>query len=203
MKTDRLKNIEKNFKIKKKYLPPNNWFKMTAIYPPAIFIFFALFGLVYLLNHDMLLSYYAIPFVVIFLLATIWLKRTRQILLNNLLEGKDAYLACLAKPVREEGGWIYAVFTTDEKRHNKYFIEDLAKKISLDSFDVEVLEQTKKKVYRLPAVISPVSESAYMKAFRKKDITKWIATWRENEIFPVFYINEQNIMLIKPKDLEI
>lgn len=197
MKADSLKNIEKDNKAKKKYLPPYFWIRNVAIYPPVIFLFFALFGLVYLLNHDMLMSYYAIPFVLIFLLATIWLKRTRQILLKNLIQNKDTYKACLAKTVEEKDGWIYAVFTTDEKRHNRYFIENLGKNINPLLLNAEIWEESKKQAYKLPSDISPVSDNAFFKAFRKKEMAG-----RGVETFPVFYINERNILLIKPKDLD-
>jgi hypothetical protein len=54
------------------------WFKQAAIYPPSFVLFFSLFGLIYLLNYNMLLSGYAIPFIILFLAGAVWLKMVKR-----------------------------------------------------------------------------------------------------------------------------
>lgn len=203
MKANELNKLEKDEKFKKKYLPKYFWLKNAAIYPPSIFLFFALFGFVYLLNYNMLLTYYAIPFVVIFLLATIWFKMTKRAVLKRIFEDSSAYLICLAKVVKEDDNWIYALFATDEKRHNKYFVQDLAKNVDEVFFDEETKSSIKQQARKIDKDLSPVSSSVYVKAFRKRDIAKNRESWKGEEVFPVFYIKGYGVLLIKQKDLII
>lgn len=201
MKANELNNLEKDAKFKKKYLPKYFWLKNAAIYPPSIFLFFALFGFVYLLNYDMLLTYYAIPFVVIFLLATVWFKMTKKAVFKKMFDDRSSYLICLSKVVKEDGDWVYALFTTDQKRHNKYFIQDLSKNINDSFFDEELKGKLRRQAQKLDADLSPISSDAYIKAFGKKEMSKSRESWRGEEVFPVFYINDRDILLIKQKDL--
>jgi ABC-type bacteriocin/lantibiotic exporter with double-glycine peptidase domain len=68
---------------KRKKLPRCFWFRQAAIYPPALVLFFALFGLIYLLNSNMLLTVYAIPFLLVFLLGAVWLKTVKRYILKQ------------------------------------------------------------------------------------------------------------------------
>jgi hypothetical protein len=54
------------------------WFKQPAIYPPSILLFFALFGLIYLLNYDKLITVYALPFFLLFAVGVIWLRMVKR-----------------------------------------------------------------------------------------------------------------------------
>jgi len=205
MKTDVLNKLEKDSKLKKKYLPKYFWLKNMAIYPPCIFLFFALFGLIYLLNYDMLLTYHAIPFAVLFALATIWLKTTRRYVLKKLFEKPDSYLICLAKNVKEQSGWIYVIFTTGSKRHNKYYIQNLAKE--LESSDIletdgdNLKESAKRKAEKLSSEFFDSSDEVYIKAFKKDDMTKSGYSYNTSEVIPVFFIENGDILLIKSKDV--
>jgi hypothetical protein len=63
--------------------PPNKrplwfWFKQPAIYPPSILLFFALFGLIYLLSYDKLLTLYALPFFLLFAVGIFWLRAVKR-----------------------------------------------------------------------------------------------------------------------------
>ncbi|MFR9165320.1 MAG: hypothetical protein ACLVKO_03455 [Dysgonomonas sp.] len=78
MKSDSLSKLEKNVSFKKKHLPKYFWLKNGSVYLPFLVLFFALFGLVYLLNYDMLLTVRAIPFALLFVIGAIWLKVAKR-----------------------------------------------------------------------------------------------------------------------------
>lgn len=206
MKGTNLKKTENDNKIKKRYLPKFFWLKNGAIYPPSIFLFFSLFGLVYLLNYDLLLTFYAIPFVVLFFLATIWLKTTKKYTLNKLLADEDAYLVCLSAAVKEEGKVVTSVFTTGSTRHNKYFVRDLAKQIQ-DShlLDTDLFTDIKGKEKNKPVLVvdenNLLPPNVYIVHLNKTEIVKARAGWSFDEVFPLFYLDQNQVALINLKDL--
>ena len=206
MKDNNFSELEKNSKLKKKYLPHYFWLKTAAIYPPSCFLFLGLFGLLYLLNHDMLFTYYTIPFVVIFFLGTVWFKATKKQVLKTLLEKDDSYLVSLAKVINTENNWVYIIFTTGTKRHNKHFIQSSDKILKDDNFaDSPQFAEMKQKVKTKAEVITiegqNSSDEIYLMALSKKTVVKKNAKWQESEILPIFYIDERNILTIKAKDI--
>lgn len=207
MKGVDLKKIENNTKIKKKYLPKHFWLKSGGIYPPSIFLFFALFGLVYLLNYDLLLTFYAIPFVVLFLLATIWLKTTKKYILNKLFAEEGTYLVCLSAVVKEDDKLITSVFTTNSTRHNKYFARDLAKQIQESNIIDSDLFTNRKGIEKNKAVLvvdenNLLPSNVYIVHLNKAEILKARAGWSSDEVFPLFYVQNNQVLLINHKDMK-
>lgn len=190
MKAEDLKKIEKDSRFKKKYVSIAFWLKNAAIYPPSLFLFFSLFGLLYLLNYDLLITYYAIPFVLLFLLATIWFKSSRRYILHRLFEKEGTYLVCLAKIVKEQDDKVSLLITTGDKRHNKYYMQNIEQNIENLGFS-DCLKEI--DTANLP-------ESFHVKSFKKADVLKLKYSCNVDDIVPLLYINNNNIVLIKRKD---
>ncbi|GAB6013096.1 hypothetical protein [Viscerimonas tarda] len=83
MTSKKIRKQEKDNQSRKMKLPRYFWFRQFAIYPPSLALFAALFGLIYLLNYDMLVSVYAIPFVLTLILSAIWLKMAKKYILGK------------------------------------------------------------------------------------------------------------------------
>jgi len=202
MKTNDFARLEKDQKFKKKYLPKNLWIKTYAIYPPAGVIFTGLAGLIYLLNHDILVSVYAIPFVVLLLLGAVWLKAVRRHTLNTLFEKKDSYLVCLGRILQDKNGWVYVCFSTSDKRHERHFIDNISKDIINKYNDIpeylNSLGDIKKNTLLLPV---GTSGDIYARAFAMGELNKVFPGWKEENYIPLLYINKDNLSLIKRKDI--
>lgn len=193
MKTEVLSKLESDFRLKKKYLPKFFWAKNAAIYPPSIFIFFSLFGLLYLLSYDMLMTYYAIPFVLLFLLATIWLKNTKRYVLRKLFEQKNLFVICLGRIVKNQENKVFVLLTNGGKRHNKYFLQHLEKEVDLEGLvGDEVLE--------VEDIASSEDSVTYIKYLKKANVLKSGYVCNAGEFIPMFYVGDGNFVLIKRKD---
>lgn len=200
MKTDKLSVLEKDKKFKKSHLPKNFWLKTPAIYPPACLLFLALLGLLYLLNIDLLISYYAIPFAILFILGTIWLKAMRKAVLKTVFNKENSYLICLAEVLEEKDGWVSMIFTTSTKRHNKYYIKTVAKDIKEEGFAYSIGD-FKHKAQQLETDDSIKDEKVYLTAFKKSEMKKQQTFIQEADIVPVLFIDAKNVLLLKPKDI--
>jgi len=122
MNNDKINKLEKSDKLKKKVFGKNIW-KNYAILPPSLLLFIGIFGLIYLLNLDMLISLYSIPFVILFILGTIWFKATKKYLTNKKISESQLFVVCLAIPLIKEGKKTILVFSTGKNRNNKYYLE--------------------------------------------------------------------------------
>ncbi len=131
MDSNDIKRLENNTKLKKKIFNKNIW-KNYAIIPPAIVLFTGILGVVYLLNIDKLLTWYAIPFLVIFALGTIWLKSTRRYIINKKISDNKEFFICLSIPLIKKDNKTIMLFSTGKNRNNKYYLEKEKKDI-LDS----------------------------------------------------------------------
>ncbi|MDU1903258.1 MAG: hypothetical protein E6772_00630 [Dysgonomonas sp.] len=122
MNNDKINKLEKNDKLKKKVFGKNIW-KNYAMLPPSLLLFIGIFGLIYLLNLDLLISLYSIPFVILFILGTIWFKATKKYLINKKIAESQIFIVCLAIPLIKERKRTILVFSTGKNRNNKYYLE--------------------------------------------------------------------------------
>ena len=122
MNTSQLTKLEKNKKFRKKITSEGIW-KNYAFVPPSILLFISIFGLVYLLNIDLLVSLKAIPFAIIFLLATLWFKSVRKYIINKKITEQDFFQICLATPLFEEADNTILLFATNNQRHDQNYLE--------------------------------------------------------------------------------
>lgn len=122
MNNDRIDKLEKSVKLKKKIFSKNIW-KNYAIIPPALILFIGILGIVYLLNIDQLVSFYTIPFLIIFILGTIWLKAVRKYLINKKISETETFIVCLAIPFAQKGRDTILLFSTGKNRNNRHYLE--------------------------------------------------------------------------------
>jgi hypothetical protein len=122
MNNDRISKLESSRALKKKVFAKGIW-KNYAIVPPAIVLFAGILGAVYLLNINQLISWAVVPFALIFILGTIWLKAVRRFLINNKISKANEFLVCLAIPFEGSGKSSTLLFSTGKNRNNKYYLE--------------------------------------------------------------------------------
>ena len=128
MNADKIHRLEKNEKFRSKFYAKEVW-KNYAIVPPSGVLFIALFGFLYLFNIDRLISLYAIPFIVLLLLGTIWLKATRKYIINQKLSEEKPFVICLSIPLMTKDGKTIMMFSTGNNRLNKYYLDKEKKEI--------------------------------------------------------------------------
>lgn len=192
--------LEKDYNFKRSYLNKTLWWKNLAMLPPVLILFIGLAGLLYLFQYDKLYSLYAIPYILLFAVGTIWLKAMKKHLQKAAMAVPGAFHVCLASTIGEKKDILYAVFVNNTRRYDKYYITNLAQNISLH----EILSENKASFYK-KAVLAHDKESdsdVYVKAYAKKDVVKQNAGWSLDEgYFPVLFINEKDVPVIKRKDL--
>jgi len=206
MNVNNLSKLEKDIKFKKENFPKNFWYKQIAIYPPSAILFIALFGLVYLLNVDMLLTYYAIPFVLLLLLGAIWLKTVKKYITDTIIKKEEGFLVCLAQVFEEKKGFFYIVFDTSKKRHDKHQINNIAKhiKAEMDTNNKDIMNAINSK--RATSVTPYNTElfkenEVFIKALPKTEILKLRPNCNVNDHIPIIFFNKKNIIVVKPKYL--
>lgn len=128
MNNDNIQKLEQNIKFKKKILSKDIW-KNKAILPPSVIIFGGLFGIVYLMNLNLLISLYTIPFVILFAIGTIWIKSSKRYIVNQKLEKKNPFLICLALPLDDTKRKDVVIFCTSKNKLNRYYLEKKRKEI--------------------------------------------------------------------------
>jgi len=198
MKPDNYAKLEKDYKFKKSYLNTTTWWKNGALMAPIILMFGGLVGILYLFNMDRLISISVIPYLLLFAVGTILFKAIRMNLQKKKMAESDAFHVCIAVPFGEEDGYTYTVFTNDSHRHNKHYVKNLAKGMDLDNIllDKEALKQR--------SVLVPGNEDTggyYLRSYKTKEIYKRNQGWKDDEFFPVLYIDEKNTLIISRKDL--
>lgn len=197
MKPTEYIKLENDKIFKKKYLRETRWWLDFAVIPPSLILFLGLFGLLYLAEINLLLSYYSIPLAIVFTLGTIWLKSVKRYIQNKNLENTNAFKVCLSVLVGKDKKYSYFIFTNGEKRHNEYFIKEVLKAAEINYKSIDC----KKKV-RSINIDKITEEPCFIKAYQTTEIKKQNINWRENESLPILYINKSNTFIIKGKDLK-
>ncbi|WP_029905262.1 hypothetical protein [Prevotella sp. 10(H)] len=193
MKTDYTK-LEKDNSFKKSYINSTLWWKNILLAPPILLLFGGLIGIIYIFHLDKLVSWYILPYLILFVVGTILLKATKKYLQKGMMTTPGSFIVCLAKPIGEKDGYTYAAFVKDTHRHNKHYINNETKDLSFDEIIASGQPFTKKSM--------PLGEKEiYIRAYPTKEITKRNASWREEDIFPILYIDDKYTFVIKKKDL--
>ena len=200
MKTNEYSKLEKDYDFKRSYLNKTLWWKNILMVAPVCFLFAGLVGILYLFNSDLLVSFYTIPYLTLFIIGTIWLKAMKKHLQKVVMAREGAFHICLAASVGDKDGYTYAIFVNNTRRYDKYYITNLAKEISLHDFLTKNDAPFKHK-----AILIHDEESdtdMYMRAYPKKEIANKNIGWSTDEgYFPVLYINDKDVPVIKRKDL--
>ena len=199
MKPNDYAKLEKDYSFKKSYLKNTPWWKTILMLPPVCFLFVGLIGILYLFNNEMLASWYVIPYLAFFVIGTIWLKAMKKHIQKTMMATEGSFHICLAKSIGEKDGYVYSAFTNDSRRHDKYNIINIAKGLSLDEILSKQNEPFKKKTVLVQDEVN--GTNIYIRAYFNNDITKRNPDWRENELFPVLYINDKYTFIVKKKDL--
>lgn len=197
MNTSDFVKLESNKKFKKDYLNKTPWWKTILLISPICFLFLGLAGLLYLFKVELLISYYAIPFVIAFAIGTILLKTIKRHIVNTKMSVPGSFLVCAGKSVFEDSQYAYVVFVTSAQRHYDHYIAKFAKKLTDKEIDDIKLQATDKKTVLFHDTDSEVSY--YAKAFKLKDINKQRKNWDENDTLPLLFIDEQYIFIINKK----
>lgn len=197
MKPEDYIKLEKDKNFKKSYLNATSWWRNVLLIPPILLLFIGLAGILYLSHIDKLISLYIIPYIAIFIVGTIWLKAIKKHIQKKMMTLPEAFRVCLAKPIWEKNGQVYALFVNDTHRHNKHYINNLVAKIPSDSL---LEEYTVEKDSRL-LHDDQNNVDYYIRRFEAKDIAKRNNDWRQDYLFPVLYIDNKHTFIIKKKDL--
>lgn len=122
MTAEKLLKIENNKKFRR-YICSKNVWKSYAFIPPMLMLFGGLFGLLYLFNLDYLMRWYSIPFILIFIVGTIWFKSTRRFLMTKANNKIKSFKICTAIEVEDQKNANLFLFTSDNNRNNIKFLE--------------------------------------------------------------------------------
>lgn len=200
MKANEYSKLEKDYDFKKIYLNKTLWWKNILMVAPICFLFAGLVGIIYLFNSNMLVSLYTIPYLILFVVGTIWLKTIKKHIQKAIMAREGAFHICLAASIGDKGDYTYAIFVNDTHRYDKYHITNLAKEVSLHNLLEKYDISFKKKAILIQDEEN--NESFYIRAYPKKEIAKKNAGWSISEgYFPVLYINDIDVPIIKRKDL--
>ncbi|MDH6309886.1 hypothetical protein M2451_002257 [Dysgonomonas sp. PFB1-18] len=199
MKQDDYAKLEKDQQFKKDYLNRTMWWKSVLMVPPVCFLFVGLVGILYLYKQDLLISWYITPYLILFVIGTVWLKAIKKHIQKTKMEVDGAFRVCLASPVGEKGGYTYLVYANDSHRHNKYYVKTLAKDIDFADLSEKYTDSVKKK--QVSVQNSENNESYYVVAYKTKDVEKCNKDALTDEIIPLLYIDDNNTLIIKKKDL--
>lgn len=196
MSTSDLAKLENNKKLKKDYLNKTPWWRTTLLIAPVCFLFIGLAGLLYLHKVDMLVSYYSIPFILVFAIATIWLKSVKRHIVNTKLAVQGSYLVCAAKAVETDSQYAYVVFVTSAQRHYEHHVSKLASALSKED-----IASIKMQAGHKSAVLYNEGEETpyYARAFKLKDIEKQCNNWNEEKTIPLLFIDEKRVFIVNKK----
>lgn len=193
MKTGEYSKLEKDIDFKKTYLNSTLWWKSILLVPPVCLLFVGLLGILYLFSYDKLVSWYVAPYLLLFILGTIWLKAIRKHLQKAMLAAQGAFRICVAKSVGEQNGYVYTLFVNNEKRHNQHFITRLAESLSAD----ELMANAAAKKKNILLHDEESDTAFYLRAYPIKDLNKKNPLWKDEGCFPVLYINEKYAPVVK------
>lgn len=191
--------LENDKDFKKKYLSLTSWWKNILIIPSILFLFLGIFGMLYLLQLDLLLSYYVIPFVIIFLLGTIWLKSVKRHIYNLMLTDELGFRVCTGCKICENKGFTYLIFTNGQKRHNEHFIQQLSQNTNKEEI---ILLAMKRKQMPILYNNNDSETDFYVIAYPTNSIKKQNLARNESDSVPLLFVNMKNVLIIKDKDLQ-
>lgn len=200
MKPSEYKKLEDNKPFKRYYMNKTLWWKNFLIIAPASLLFIGLAGIMHMSYNDRLWTLYAVPYIVVFALGTIWLKGIKKYIQDKLLSKQDMYLACASRSLGNYKGRYYFIFSKDNKRHNEVLINQLADELSLDSFSDEQLSQAKKAAIEIET--SEKETQMYLRGLTVGYVEKANKQSISVGITPLLYVSLKDVFVIRDKDLK-
>ncbi len=190
-KTNReLAELEKDKSFIKSQIPFSLKWKSWLYVGPVLVIFMSIFSVLYLLEEGKLATWYVIPYIVVFVIATIWFKAVRKHLLTNFLNTPDNFITAFAKPVLVDKYKVYTLFSAGANRHNTKFIEHQASLVS--NAYADLIPQLK------PGQAVPLftdnensSDSLYLSCHRNFTVRRNNIGWNEKDSFALLMINKK------------
>ncbi|MFV0467382.1 MAG: hypothetical protein ACK5MK_00480 [Dysgonomonas sp.] len=192
MKSSKLAELEKDRKFKRLNFPLSYLYLNVLILAPVLVLFIGLLGILYLTKNDLLLSWYSIFYIVCFVLGTIWLKSISEIVIKKSINNPDAYLATWAAPIGEIGNKVYLIFTTGNKRHDKFYIENIRKKLSDDDCTELCSKANKKHAVSLTEQLM-TDDDVLLTIQTKAIIKRRNPNWKSDESLPILYVDSKHM----------
>ncbi|MDU1889774.1 MAG: hypothetical protein E6767_03710 [Dysgonomonas sp.] len=196
MKPNDYLKLEKDNSFKLDYLKKTLWWKNILFIAPSCLLFIGLVGLLFLFKNNSLVSWYVIPYLLLFVIGTIWLKAIKKHVQKSQLNAEGSFFICLAKPIAENGGYVYAAFVNSQKRHDKYYISNLVESVDSESIIGNSLCKKENVLMK-----NDEGVEFYIRAYQVRDVNKRNASWREDELFAVLFIDNKDTPIVKKKDL--
>ena len=190
--------LENDNDFKRSYAKRLPWWRNFLFVAPSLILFIGLAGVLFLSKADMLLSWYTLPFLLLFAAGTIWLKAVKRHIQKTLVAKKDAFRVCLASLVEDEGKYLYFVFNRNGKRHNLYAVESFAELLRKSEVEMRINKDAAKKA-AVAVTDSSTGESFAMIALLRRDIRRCNAAWTEREPLPLLYVDDRKLFIINKK----
>lgn len=190
-----LAEFEKDKSFKRSYLPFSCKWKSWLYIAPVLILFMSLFAVLYLLQNNKLVSWYVLPYLVLFVIATIWFKAVRKHLIDTFINKPESFITAFAKPVLTDNYKVYALFSIGASRHNPKVIEHQASTAS--SSYADLIPQLKPgQAILLQTDNNDLPEPLYVACLRKFSVRKNNIGWDEKSVFPILLIDKKKIKTI-------
>lgn len=200
MKPSQYKELENDKSFKRYYLNKTLWWINYLFVAPALLLFIGLAGIMHMGYSDRLWNWYAIPYIAVFLIGTIWLKAIKKHVQGKILEDRDIYLVCAAQAVFDTDGRYYFIFSKDSKRHNEVLINKLAEGLSKESFADSEIQLAKKQMVEIST--SEEDTQIYLRGISVNKVNKTNRKNIKEGITPLLYITPKEIFVVRNKDLK-
>ncbi len=190
--------LEKDKSFKREYAGRLSWWRNFLFVAPSLIMFLGLAGMLYLFKAEMLVSWYTLPFVIFFMLGTVWLKAVKRHIMKTLVNTEGSFLACPAALYDDDGKYSYFIFSIADKRHNAHYVKTVGDRLRASDAHID------KDAARRSAITfsDPHSQDTfYLKGFPHKDIRRSNAMWTDQDALPLLYVDAKNVFIIKRRDL--
>ncbi|MEN9918423.1 MAG: hypothetical protein RL662_859 [Bacteroidota bacterium] len=183
-----IERLEKNIQLKKKILGKNIW-RNYAIVPPSLILFIGILGILSLYNMDKLFSLYTIPFIILFVLGTIWLKSTKKYLINKVILNNTSIQVCRTIPLITEDKKTVLLFSTNKNRNNKNYLEKEKGEIIKGEINIKNIKKTS----------TPIDNSESKMILLPRFIQLLKQRYTTSNEYWIAYINNQEIHFLSSK----
>jgi hypothetical protein len=185
-----LAELEKDKSFIRSQIPFSLKWKSWLYVGPVLLLFMSIFSVLYLLEEGKLATWYVVPYIVVFVVATIWFKAVRKHLLTKFLNAPGSIITAFAKPVLVDKYKVYALFSTGTNRHNASFIEHQASLVS--SAYADLIPQLKPgQAVQLFTDNDNSSDCLYLSCHRNFTVRKNNIGWDEKDLFALLLINKK------------
>lgn len=147
-----LQNLEKSIILKRNFFS-KGIMKSPAMYPPIAMIFIGILGILYLYNYNLLLSAYTIPFLCFFLAGSILIRIIKKQVIEKRIAENTVFCVCETIPFLSSGNKTILLFSIDENRHKKSYLDNNKNTLSKD-------EREKIKSFKSNSLKSKITQLA-------------------------------------------